>query len=211
MKVYVVKSLTSTTPLAEVRTDGNKVEFVVDNTDGKLPAMVGDSFEKLKAYVSKTSNLDLEEPKAATAHIFRYLMDNGDVVEITTDGRTAILNGRLLAEAEKNALFGAIRSGEIKVSRRADTAAPIPIIPKAKQEDQSSKLIDPQPLDRSLIAMAREQNEAVARMQSQANRANDGQIESMDLSELDTPDDEAMTRGMLYYVRHGGFKGESDA
>ena len=46
-----------------------------------------------------------------------------------------------------------------------------------------------------------------AEMQAQASRANDDMIEKADLSDMDTPDDEAMTRGMMYYVRHGGFKG----
>ena len=207
MKVYVITSNTSKTPLVEFRTDGNGLDFVVDNTDGKFPAMVGNSFAKVKALIANSSNLNMEEPKGPTAHVLRYLLENGDVVEITTDGRTAILNGRLLEEAEKNALFAAIRGGELKVSRRADTATPIPVMPSPQKEDQSYKLIERQPLDRGLIAMAREQNEAVAEMQAQASRANDDMIEKMDLSDMDTPDDEAMTRGMLYYVRHGGFKG----
>lgn len=207
MKVYVVTSLTSKTPLVEFRTDGNAIDITVDNTDGKFPAMVGTSFARVKALIAKSSNLHMSEPRESVAHILRYLMDNGDVVEITTDGKTAILNGRLLQEAEKNALFAAIRSGELKVSRKADVAAPIPVVPSQPKEDKSDKLVERQPLDRSLIAMARERNDAVARMQAQASRANDDMIEKMDLSDLDTPDDEAMTRGMLYYVRHGGFKG----
>lgn len=207
MKVYIITSRTSKTPLIEFRTDGNAIDITVDNTEGKFPSMVGTSFAKVKALVEKSSNLDMSEPSEPAAHLLRYLLENGDVIEITTDGRTAILNGRLLEEAEKNAIFAAIRSGELKVSRRADTAQPIPVVPSAPKEDQSYKLIERQPLDRSLIAMAREQNEAVAEMQAQASRANDDMIEKMDLSDLDTPDDEAMTRGMLYYVRHGGFKG----
>jgi hypothetical protein len=207
MKVYIITSLTSKIPLVEFRTDGNAIDITVDNTDGKFSSMVGTSFAKVKALVAKSSNLEMKEPSEPSAYLLRYLLENGDVIEITTDGKTAILNGRLLEEAEKNAIFVAIRSGELKVSRRANIAQPIPVVPSPPKEDQTYKLIERQPLDRSLIAMAREQNEAVAEMRAQANRANDDMIENMDLSDLDTPDDEAMTRGMIYYVRHGGFKG----
>ena len=88
MKVYVIKSDYSEVPLAEVRTDGDTVDFVVDNTNGKLPQMVQSSLPKLRMLCDNSSHMRLEEPKKATVNLLRYVMDNGDVVEITSDGHT---------------------------------------------------------------------------------------------------------------------------
>ena len=92
MQIYVVKSHVSSTPLAEVRTDGRRCEFLVDNTNGKLPKACANSFERLKQIVGTSSHLTLESAKNATIGLLRYIMTNGDIVEMTTDGKTALLN-----------------------------------------------------------------------------------------------------------------------
>lgn len=211
MKVYVVTSNTSSVPLAEIREANDRIEFTVDNTDGKLPAMAGGSFAKLKDYVSKSSNLRMESPTEPTAHLLRYLLDNGDVAEITTDGRTCLLNGKLLEEAEKNTLFAAIRSGELKVARKADLATPISVLPARKQREESFKLKQKNTYNPAIMKIAKQQADEIAKMQAQASVANDDMIEKMDLSDLDTEDDRAMTRTMLYYLKYGKFKGGVDA
>lgn len=129
MQIYVIKSEVSSTPLAEVRTDGRKCEFLVDNTKGKLPRAAGTSFDRLKQIVDSSSHMSMEEAKNSTVGLLRYIMTNGDIVEMTTDGKTALLNDELLSEEEKNALFQAISTGELTVAHRADPSKPIPVMP----------------------------------------------------------------------------------
>lgn len=114
-------------PLAEIRTDGRNLEFVVDNTGGKLPYTAQGSFERLKEVVDQSSHLSLEEPDGVTAHLIKYSLSNGDVIEITTDGKTALLNGNLLTEPQKNAVFEAVRTKQLKVVR--NSGEPIPVVP----------------------------------------------------------------------------------
>lgn len=134
MKIYVVTSDASSTPLAEIRTDGARVEFIVDNTDGVLPQEIQGSFQRLVDLTKGSSHLKLTQPDKATVNLIRYVMDNGDVVEITSDGKTCMLNGELLDEKQKMSLFSAIRRGELKVARKSDR--PTPVVPTPSGEEK---------------------------------------------------------------------------
>lgn len=95
MKVYKLLASDSQVPLAEIRIDdrGNKMEVFSDNTNGKITNMAGDDFQKLLGIVNHSSTLSLEETKDATVGLLRYLTSNGDVIEMTTDGHTCMING----------------------------------------------------------------------------------------------------------------------
>ncbi len=149
MKVLIVKSSLSPTPLAEIREGNGVIEFIVDNTGGNIPALVGKSYAKMLEYVDQSPHLSLEEPQQSTAHILRYILSNGEVVEITTDGRTATLNGNLLTEEQKQALFDAIRTGQISISRKADPTKPEPVLPTQRKEIKA-QVPESRPLDKEL-------------------------------------------------------------
>jgi len=134
MKIYVIKSKESPVDLAEIRTDGNRLEFIVDNTDGHFPMIVSGSFQKLKRLVERSHHIVMEEPSKPTTYIQRFLLSTGELVEITTDGKTALLNGRLLEAKEKEALLGAIYSGQIQVKHKPqDMNEAIPVLPSFKK------------------------------------------------------------------------------
>ena len=101
MKVYVLKSDYSDVPLAEVRESGGIIDFVVDNTEGKLPARVGKSMQALQQYVNGSSHMRLEGATKATVNLLRYVMTNGDVVEITSDGHNGHLERPTFRSAGK--------------------------------------------------------------------------------------------------------------
>lgn len=101
MKIYQITSDTTKIPLAEIRTDGNAVHFIVDNTDGMLPADVKNSFERLKQIVKTSHHLKIQEPELPTTNLLRYVLSDGNVVEITTDGKTCMLNGKIIDDKQK--------------------------------------------------------------------------------------------------------------
>src|SRR5271157_5333002 len=129
MKLFTITSEYSKAPLAEIRTDGRRLEFIVDNTAGMLPKMAQNSFQVLEHIVSQSSHLEMHEPVVPTVSLLRYILDNGDVVEVTADGKTALVNGRLLNPQEQKALFDSIKRKELKVTRRADMANAVPVMP----------------------------------------------------------------------------------
>ena len=135
MKIYRLISDLTDIPLLEVRTDGNRIEVIVDNSNGKIPSEIGNTLQSLEDYANKSSHLSLEEPEEPTAHLLRYVLENGDVAEVTTDGKTCMLNGKLLTRAEKAAFFDALTSGKAKVARKADIQNPIPISGPKKQKN----------------------------------------------------------------------------
>ena len=104
MRVLIVKSTSASAPLAEIRTDGRVLDFIVDNTDGALPEATQGSYERLISMVRRSSHMVIEEPQTPVAHLLRYVMNNGDVVEITTEGKTCLLNGKLLGPAFTSSL-----------------------------------------------------------------------------------------------------------
>lgn len=139
MKIFKVVSDLTEIPLLEVRSDGNRIEVIVDNTHGKMPSEIGNSLQSLEQYIQKSSHLRLEEPSEPTAHLLRYVLENGDIAEVTTDGATCLLNGKLLSRAEKAAFFDSLTSGKIKVARRADIQNPIPV-PSSQQKIDDQKI-----------------------------------------------------------------------
>ena len=197
MRVLVIKSRNAEHVLAEIRTDNRQVDFTVDNTGGRLPKMIGRSYERLMNVLRNSSTLYADTPTTATAQLLRYVLDNGDVAEITTDGKTALLNGKLLDEQEKNVLFMSIRSGQIKVARKADMSAPIPVLPpvtKLKQAPVSTGIDDG--LLSEFKKMANDQEEK----DSMSSEQYDYHIENADLSDAEDPD---YVKHMLYSLKYG--------
>jgi hypothetical protein len=139
MKVLRVTSDYVDVPLLEVRTDGNKIEIIVDNSNGKISKELDDTLASLHDYVKHSSHLKLTEPDEPAAHLLRYVLENGDVAEVTTDGATCVLNNKLLSRQEKAAFFDALSSGQIKVARKADIQTPIPVPAGTKRQPQPNE------------------------------------------------------------------------
>jgi hypothetical protein len=209
MQVYVISSEVSSTPLAEIRTDGKRIEFLVDNTNGKLPKTVQGSMDRLKQIVENSSHLKMTQPKEATAEVLRYIMTNGDIVEITTDGKTAELNGELLSEDEKKALFEAIRSGELSIARKADTSKPIPVLPKPapsgpSMQDQQAQQDQQDNVGKFDVAKVNDLKDYQEQQRKERNRGNKNFDETIEKSVRESnEDDKGFLRHIMYALKYG--------
>ena len=197
MKVLIVKSSLSGLPLAEVREAAGVIEFIVDNTGGHIPALVGKSYAKLVEYTSESPHLTVEEPQEPTAHLLRYVLSNGEIVEITTDGRSCTLNGQLLSEEQKQALFDAIRTGQVSITHKADPAKPEPIRPTSVAPVQA-KLPEEQPFDRGV---AKQLLDGFEKNATAGCAEYDPEIENARYA----PDDSVgEIKSLWYHMKHGG-------
>lgn len=197
MKVYKIISSESEIPLAEIRTDGRAIEWTVDNTEGDLPKKVGNVFSELQRIVNGSSHLSLVEPTEPTAHLLRYVLNNGDVAEITTDGQTCLLNSKLLNPAEKQALFSAISSGTLGVAHKADQAYPIPVLPSSKPNTTPERTKTEK---EKLHAEVKKHLATKKKTEDKGNAYNDPAIEKIDFSYSDDPE---FSKNLLYYIKHG--------
>ena len=203
LKVYVIKTSTSEAPLAEIATDGHIIDWRVDNTKGTLPKSVGKDFAKLSAMCAGSSHLTMEEPKEATAQLLTYILTNGDTVEITTDGKTAILNGKLLAEEEKNSLFAAIKTGQIKISQKADLANPVPVLP-SMHIDPELKPESVKSVDQEVLAGIQKLNKEKKMKHDLSDSDYDYSIEEADYRGNEDPE---WTKALMYRLKHGDKNG----
>jgi hypothetical protein len=198
MKIVVIKSDHSEVPLAEIRTDGQVLDFVVDNTDGQLPQLFQNSYERMTNIVGKSSHLQISEPEKATVNLLRYVMNNGDVVEITSDGHTVILNGSLLSIEEKNALFEAFRRGELRVSSKTDIQQAIPIMPTSPK---ITAPIEKQMISPAIMQVIRKDQQKKDQDMMLASKDFDQEIEDADLSGAE---DAGWVKKLLYHLKYGG-------
>ncbi len=197
MKILVIKSDHSEVPLAEVRTDGNVLDFVVDNTQGRLPKLFKNSYQQMMKIINMSSHMTAEQPQKATVNLLRYVMNNGDVVEITSDGHTCMLNGTLLSQQEKDALFAAVKRGEIKVSRKTDIQQAIPLMPPPAPPEQT---ISKPRLSPEITKMIQDDQEKQRQAEKMNSAAYDQQIEEAELHEAE---DKEWTRRLMYWLKYG--------
>jgi hypothetical protein len=200
MKIFVIKSDYSDVPLAEIRTDGRVLDFVVDNTNGKLPDLFQNSYQRMIQVVQKSSHLTIEQPKKATVNLLRYVMDNGDVVEITSDGHTCMLNGDLIDQETKDALFAAIKRGDIKVARKTDIQEALPIVSTPPLAEQAPAKPVNVSLSSGVLDMINKQQAERERNQKLASKKYDQDIEN---ARLHQAEDKEWTRKMMYWLKYG--------
>jgi len=197
MELYVITSDHSSIPIAEIRTDGKNIDWIIDNTKGKLKHISQGNFEVLRSVVSKSSHLKMTVPEQATVGILRYTLENGDMVEVTTDGKTAMLNGRVMEENEKYGLMSAINSGKLKVKGKADITKPIPLAPRPKipyRKKAESKVNSN--LYKSFSKLDKQQKDE----ESQNNSRKDKKIDSIDFGQTEYPN---IARQLLYLLKYG--------
>ena len=204
MQLFTIISSYSDIPLAELRTDGRNIEFTTDNTGGKLPAFLGNDYQRLVKIVNKSHHLRLSRPKDITIGLLRYVLENGDIVETTSDGKTALLNGSILKEQEKEALFYAISNGQLRVKQKADISKPIPVLPKVdipskkKQEKNNEDFL-------KSLQQVREKKQYDDSFDSHEF---DHKIEDTDFSYAHNP---AMIKDLMYLLKYGTHKGGGNA
>jgi hypothetical protein len=104
-------------PMAIIRTDGHTIEIVEDHTGGKLAKDLRDSYERLVKLVRKSSHLTASIQGELKDGLKRFELDTGDVVEVTADGKSALLNGALLPNLLKGLLFDALNEGKVSVHK----------------------------------------------------------------------------------------------
>jgi hypothetical protein len=185
MKVYRIVSKHSEIPLAEIRADDHgSIEWTVDNTNGKLPSEAGDNLASISKYVEANKHMDFAEDDKSAAQLLRYVLENGDVAEVTTDGASCVLNGKILSQEEKAAFFDAITQGTIKVARKADVMRPIPV-PATKPLEY--KPVETPKLNPSLLAAYRQEIESA--YEATQNDALLGKSE-LDPTQFDVPSDD---------------------
>lgn len=197
INLWVIKSLHSSTPLAEIREDGTNIDWILDNTNGKLPQVAGGDFAKLKSVIDKSSHMTMTEPDFATVGILRYSLENSDIVEITTDGKTALLNGKIMPEEEKIGLMSAISSGKIKVKNKANLEKPMQVFPKRKAYKVPEK---PQTIKKESLEAIQKHLDAKKSKDELNDRNHDSEINAVDFS-----GDEYPGRGkqLLYLLKYG--------
>lgn len=120
MKIFNIISNIDDKKLAEIRTDKESAQTLLDQTGGKIEAMFSKGFEKGKKLVENSSAIRIERYDGQTIRIYRYLLENGDMVVITSDGQTLSLNGKLLDANHKQRFLEILASGQIKVSKKSD-------------------------------------------------------------------------------------------
>ncbi len=200
MKIFVVKSDYSEVPLAEIRTDGRVLDFVVDNSHGKLPALFQNSYQKMIQATQKSSHLTLEQPKKATVNLLRYVMDNGDVVEITSDGHTCMLNGDIIDQDTKDALFAAVKRGELKVARKTPIQQALPLLPTQEAPEQEPAKPTEVKMSGGVMDMIKKQQADADKNQKLASKKYDQDIEN---AKLHAAEDKDWTRRMMYFLKYG--------
>ena len=198
METLKVLSANSEHALGECRTDKKAVDWIVDNTDGKLSKIK--TYEQLLKYVKRSTYLKLQPSHDATANLLRYVLNNGDVVEVTTDGRTAILNGNLLTAEEKDALMFAISNKDLQVAHKSDPSKPVQVMPKInvsdKQEELKSGGLSP-----DVIKAMEASDQKSQKARNTSNEYYDHDIETGDYRGAEDPE---YVKQMLYKMKYGG-------
>lgn len=134
LKIQEIKSNHSSIPLGQIRTDGNQLEWIVDNYN--LQAQF-QTYSELKAYVDSSSTMSLVDFAGEVPTLRNFSLSTGDTLTVTSDGKTALINGKLISQAQKDQLQDMIDSGKIKVMGEG---AQLPVMKEKKPAIQKRKL-----------------------------------------------------------------------
>lgn len=190
-------------PLAEIRTDGKRYEVFDDQTNGLAEKLGGGDYARLLKRLRSSSYLQLRPKRDGVPGVLRYLLDSGSVVEITTDGKSALLNGNLLDENAKNKMMGDIANGVVTVVQKQDVSKPTPINLTMRSPEAAPDLTSEQQV--ALYASCNDAARKTAEKYDEGSSYHDERIESMDTTDLEWPE---RTKNMAYFLKHGKFKGE---
>lgn len=185
LKIQTIVSSHSKVPVAQIRTDGRNIEWIVDNYD--LQSHHKD-YPSLQAHITSSSDLQFKDDSGPVSNLRNFALSSGDTLSMTDDGNTALLNGRLLTPAQKAVLLKEIQEGRVKVSGEG---ASLSMLPKPKQEAPTEDF------DQSLRDMAAKKPEA-----KKGSVTYDPEFEEID---------GFFAKQVCYYNRYGKMKGGYDA
>jgi hypothetical protein len=205
METYIIKSTESKVIVAKIRTDGKRVQFILDNTKGELPKKAGDDFSKLQNFINQSSHLELQKDDLKNYSIIRYLLNNGDVVEVTNDLKTMFVNGTLLSDIEKQQLLNLLATNQLQVASQDGSSLPISVALKQVQENSTTNTeIRQKPrLNPTYLKYMLEYVRNQDRLDKMSNANYDYNIESQDYSDAEDPD---FVKKMLYLFKYGDKK-----
>jgi len=124
MKILSIKSNFTDKTVAEIRVVKDQVQVVVDKTNGTIEKMFASGFSNGQNLINHSAALRLEPGDTKGVKVYRYLLTNGDMVQISTDGKTVALNGSLLDEEYKQRLLQALSSQQLKVAKKSGGVDP---------------------------------------------------------------------------------------
>lgn len=204
LETYILTSDYGSKPLAAIRVVGDKYELTLDNTMGKVDRLGQGSFSRLRTSVEKSSHMHLTEDDTPVPQYHRYLLNNGDVVEITADGKTAVLNGELLAEDAKNQLLDMLATNQIEVQHGRDDQ-PMTALPIVRQ--QKRKVVrNARKMDNGLLGGIEERRMEQDRVAKRCSIQYDPILEDAQFSTLDPE----FTKTLGYGLKYNAFKGDGN-
>jgi hypothetical protein len=197
MMTYRIIQEGSSQPLAVLRANKDTFGIVLDRTGGEFEKQFGNDFKKLRDSLVSKSYIQLvadEEPVPFT----RYLLSTGDVLEISNDKATIVLDNAILTDADKASLMQQIQAGQLKImgtSERFDGTQDAPI--------KAPEIPTPKPPKAELpAAMLKNQQ-----LDEQSSVNYDPRIDDTDFYTLDPE----FTRALAYKFKYNKYKGGRDA
>jgi len=122
MQALIIKSPHTNEALAEIRTDGKTLLFTYDKTGGKIQKMFAKGVMAGINAIDESDSLEIISNPNVKSHT--YSLTNGDTIEITSDGLTAALNGRMLSPDEFKRVHELLATGKLKVASKANLDMP---------------------------------------------------------------------------------------
>jgi hypothetical protein len=126
----IVSSHNPQNPIAVIRTDENKLEFIQDLYG--ISDEIGDSYQALLDYLNQHNHLSIS-PSTAPLTFRQMNLKTGETIAISEDGKTILLNGKLLLANAKANLQNMLESGDLQVVGEA-----APYIYKPKKTNKPS-------------------------------------------------------------------------
>jgi len=123
MKLLKVQSRLTGETLAQLRAVQDEVQVVSDKTNGMISQVFESGLTTGKQKLDRSSALALVQDDTGI-QIHRYLLANGDLVQITSDGVTVVLNGQILDEDYKQRLLQALAEQQLTVIQKSPGVGP---------------------------------------------------------------------------------------
>jgi hypothetical protein len=123
MLLLKVKSRITGETLAQLRSSKDKVQVIADRSNGAITSLFEQGMDVGKQKLDRSSTLMLEKDDTNVL-VHKYLLTNGDIVQITSDGITVILNGVILDEDYKQKLLQALAEKQLTVAQKSPGVGP---------------------------------------------------------------------------------------
>ncbi|MDW8280014.1 MAG: hypothetical protein RMK17_02550 [bacterium] len=113
--------------IGSIRTDGQTFDIIEDLNNFLYDNFKNLSFEDFTNKINRLSAFYLKKRINAVVYFDAYIFDNGDLLEITSDNKTVLLNKQMLSSIDKHKLLNSLKNNSIKISRQLNRSA-MPLI-----------------------------------------------------------------------------------